>query len=450
MSIFNFSIVESETKNLPAVEAVSDEHIDNHEADMQLDLTEINNMVAEMDSVHGRFELALDTFNYLEGHKHEGPDAMRNAKALLAAALNGVEAQENIAAIESDANGSIANEVFKSARENIKKFIDWIVKRFQAMTKQVKAFFLKYMGTIERIQKDATKKGEKLSEMGTYTLKEKGDKVDISGYATTLMREDKVIKGSSDITTGVQQLGTIIGAYSKNLLNAKVSKAVKTLAADVKKMKGEEFDGSVTPSMTAVAGEIEDALTKLEREAGIKATVTGDKRFGRQIVKSVAKGLLGNSNIFVARAQDNVEEGAKLNLAAVRFMHYQDTKAKTKVTKAELPTAAVSELTAIVEACQENLAALYDLVRGGEREAYLADVEGLYEAVKGIEKAVGGDNYTMQVRSSISKIESCANRLSEIGQTVVLSIAAQDRAVVSAALRYVGSAMSNYEAPKAE
>lgn len=443
---FNLSTPAEET-SLP-VTHIADHEIAHVDADITSDLSDIGSEISQFNEAHNRFNNMNETFNYLEKTNHQGGDAVRNARALLTLALQGVQAEEDQPAIEADEAGSIAVEVFKSARENIKKFLAWIVSKYETIKKRVSDFFKKYLGSIERLERSVQKYGEKLSEMSDWVLKEKADKVDFLGYATSLSRLGKPVKDLAEVKSGVEEMTAVTNGYAKHVIGRDAAKEVDQFAKDVKAMKSEDFDGSVLPSAAAMMHATHQRFDKLSSELKAVA-VTGDSRFGRSKVRGLKSGLLANANIFISTPVAQAEEANAINLGSIRVMSFSDSTKKDQPKKAEMKIASISELEQLNNSIVAGLASLKDLVRGQQREVFNDNVGKIYTAVKGMEKAIGDENYTAEVRSSISKVDSAANRLNELGQSSILSLSSVARTSYAAADRLVRSHAANYEKPKA-
>lgn len=453
-------------------DAIDDDCIDQWYDEVSLLETGIESALDGADELTEKWELHEEKIGEvlsLDQSKFSDEQFSALAGAYLDAGLESGDETDTGVSLQSADRDEVTLQVFKRARDTLKRMVQWFVKLYQKITRKIYKWFQKHVGFVARAKRKNDKLRNRMEKMQGWTLDEK--KVDVNGWATALQVGGVLKTSASDIVSEIGELASIVTQYGEYLTSmSKVSEKLPEAIADVDGTGVEKFNeanksaSDVTYGALKADAEFSKFNTIVTNMRNVDNTAAnqkicrnltarpenGDTRHLKNATVSCMKnkGLIGNMNLFrVTSAFD----GKSLSDAATAIrstgfflLEYKQDMKKTK-NDGKIDTADLSQCEGIVTSIDQLLDEMGILMNGDEMYRVRQDLDKANDNYQKKIKEFNKLEFTSNVRGILSVLAAEVTQSRRVFTDTPMKLARLARGTVNAGQRYVSASLSNHK-----
>lgn len=468
----------SRTLAVDLTDATSDEALD-----MWFD--EVAQLDAELAAANSAEEECVDNWNNycnkvseFEQHATNPAYARELASPFTAAVAGaylaegtGTPAGEEIT-LQGDSTQEITLQVFKRARDTLKRMVLWFVKLYNKITRKIYVWFQKHIGFVARAKKKNDSLRDRIGKMQGQVIDER--KVELNGWATSLQIGGQLVGGVSDLVTGLGALTDVVTRYSEYLsAGAKNAEKMPIAITDIDGAgvaKFNEANKSATDTTyTTLTADAEfkkykDVMEGMRDEnnraysklcSNINASpVSGDTRFTVGVENSTVKclktlGLLGNMNVFNVSTGDITTMSLAAAATAIRGrgLYVAEYKHDLKKTKNEgkLDTADLGSCETVISSLDQMLDEMGAIMNGDDMYAVRKQIDLANTNYEKKIKEFNSLEFTSNVRGILSVLAANITTARRTYTDTPMKLARLCRGTINAGQRYVSASLSNHK-----
>lgn len=454
-------------------DAIDDDCIDQWYDEVSLLETGIESALDGADELTEKWELHEEKIGEvlsLDQSKFSDEQFSALAGAYLDAGLESGDETDTGVSLQSADREEVTLQVFKRARDTLKRMVQWFVKLYQKITRKIYKWFQKHVGFVARAKRKNDKLRKRMEKMQGWTLDEK--KVDVNGWATALQIGTVLQTSASDITNGISAVTEVVTKYSEYLSAiAKQTEKMPEAIADMDGTSVEKFSenkvateitygailgadefkkyATVISGINIAASKAQTAINALLRgsiESGDTRLSPGD---GTTVTCLQQKGLLGNMNLFNVSAIPSTsltpsDAATKLRKTGYHLLEYKHDLRKTK-NDGKVDTADLSQCESVVTSIDVLLDEMGVIMNGDEMYQVRKDLDKANDNYEKKIKEFNKLEFTSAVRGILSLLAADITHSRRTFTDTPMKLARLARGTVNAGQRYVSASLSNHK-----